>query len=136
MVNLPCTTIISAIFPFAFNSAADGIGSNNPDLQNNYNVKEDDNAEYLQLKFDVVPKLQAIGGVRIENTYMTYATQSPLTVTERSGTISYTDVLPSLHLKYSLTDDQNLRASYFASISRLVLAKLFRIKLRVSITTR
>ncbi|WP_299289466.1 TonB-dependent receptor [uncultured Mucilaginibacter sp.] len=104
--------------PFGFNSTADGIGANNPDLQNNYTVKENDNSEYLQLKFDVVPKLQVIGGVRVENTYMTYATESPLTVTQRSGTISYTDVLPSIHLKYMLTDNQNLRASYFASISR------------------
>lgn len=104
--------------PFAFNSAADGIGSNNPDLQNNYTVKENDNAEYLQVKFDVIPKLQVLGGVRVENTFMTYGTQSPETVTQRAGTISYTDVLPSLHLKYALTDNQNLRASYFASISR------------------
>ena len=104
--------------PFAFNSAADGIGSNNPDLQNNYSVKEDDNAEYLQLKFNVIPKLQVLGGVRVENTSMSYATQSPLTVTQRSGKMVYTDVLPSLHLKYTLSDNQNLRASYFASISR------------------
>jgi outer membrane receptor protein involved in Fe transport len=104
--------------PFAFNSAADGIGANNPDLQNNYHVREDDNAEYVQVKFDLFPKLQVLGGVRVENTDMSYATQSPETVTERSGTIKYTDVLPSVHLKYELTNDQNIRASYFASISR------------------
>lgn len=104
--------------PFAFNPASDGIGSNNPDLQNNFNVTENDNAEYLQLRFNIIPKLQVLGGVRVENTYMTYATESPETVTQRSGTINYTDVLPSIHLKYALTDDQNLRASYFASISR------------------
>lgn len=104
--------------PFGFTTATDGIGSNNPDLQNNYNVREDDNSEYLQFRFNVIPKLQVLGGVRVENTSMTYATQSPLTVTQRSGTISYTDVLPSLHLKYTITDNQNLRASYFSSISR------------------
>ena len=104
--------------PFGFTTATDGIGSNNPDLQNNYTVKEDDNSEYLQFKFNVIPKLQVLGGVRVENTYMSYATQSPLTVTQRSGVISYTDVLPSLHLKYTITDNQNLRASYFSSISR------------------
>ena len=104
--------------PFAFNTATDGIGSNNPDLQNNYNVKENDNAEYFQVKFNIIPKLQLLGGVRIENTDMSYATQSPETVTQRSGTIKYTDVLPSVHLKYELADNQNLRASYFASISR------------------
>lgn len=104
--------------PFGFTTAADGIGSNNPDLQNNYNIKEDDNSEYLQFKFNIILKLQVLGGVRIENTYMAYITQSPLTVTQRSGIISYTDVLPSLHLKYSINDNQNLRASYFSSISR------------------
>ncbi|QEM03194.1 TonB-dependent receptor plug domain-containing protein [Mucilaginibacter rubeus] len=104
--------------PFAFKSAADGIGSNNPDLQNNYHVTENDNAEYLQVKFDLLPKLQVLGGVRIENTDLTYNTQSPETVTQRSGNIKYTDVLPSIHLRYQLTDNQNIRASYFAAISR------------------
>lgn len=105
--------------PFGFTTATDGIGSNNPDMQNNYNIKEDDNSEYLQFRFNVIPKLQVLGGVRVENTYMTYTkTQSPITITQRSGLIEYTDVLPSLHLKYILTDNQNLRASYFASISR------------------
>jgi hypothetical protein len=104
--------------PFAFNSAADGIGSNNPDLQNNYTVKEDDNAEYAQVRFDLIENLQVLGGVRIENTLQHYDTQSPITVTQRSGTISYTDVLPSLHLRYALADNQNIRASYFASLSR------------------
>lgn len=104
--------------PFAFNPATDGIGNNNPDLQNNYHVRENDNAEYLQVKFDLFPKLQVLGGVRIENTDLTYATQSPETVTQRSGNIKYTDVLPSIHLRYQLTDNQNIRASYFAAISR------------------
>ncbi|WP_158642839.1 TonB-dependent receptor [Mucilaginibacter ginsenosidivorax] len=104
--------------PFAFNSAADGIGSNNPDLQNNYHVLENDNAEYVQVKFNLFPKLQVLGGVRVENTDMSYATQSPETVTQRNGNIKYTNVLPSVHLKYELTDNQNIRASYFASISR------------------
>jgi TonB-dependent receptor len=56
--------------------------------------------------------------VRIENTNIAYTTQSPATVNARSGTYIYTDVLPSIHLKYALTDNQNIRASYFASISR------------------
>lgn len=104
--------------PFAFNSPADAIGSNNPLLQNNYHIKEDDNAEYVQVKFDLFPKLQVLGGVRIENTNLSYATQSPPTVNQRSGKYLYTDVLPSVHLKYELTDNQNIRASYFSSISR------------------
>jgi YD repeat-containing protein len=104
--------------PFTFSPATDGIASNSPDLLNNYTVKEDDNAEYLQLKFNPLEKLQVLGGVRIENTLQSYATQAPLTVTQNHGSIQYTDVLPSIHLKYELTDHQNLRASYFSSISR------------------
>jgi hypothetical protein len=104
--------------PFGFNTVADGIGANSPDLQDNYSLKEDDNSEYLQLKFNPIDKLQILGGVRVENTLQKYETQSPLTVSQRAGTSAYTDVLPSVHLKYELTDAQNLRASYFASISR------------------
>ncbi|WP_292942231.1 TonB-dependent receptor [Mucilaginibacter sp. 44-25] len=104
--------------PFAFNTASDGIGSNNPDLNNNYTVTENDNAEYAQFKFHLFEKLQVLGGVRLENTDMRYATQSPMTVTQRSGRVLYTDVLPSLHLKYDLSSNQDIRASYFASISR------------------
>ena len=36
----------------------------------------------------------------------------------RTGNSRYTDVLPALHLKYRLTDKQNLRSSYYMSISR------------------
>jgi len=104
--------------PFAFATPSDGVGSNNSDLNNNYTFTENDNAEYAQLKFNIVPKLQLLGGARIENTLQQYETQAAITVTQRSGTIAYTDVLPSVHLKYQLSDNQNLRASYFASISR------------------
>jgi outer membrane receptor protein involved in Fe transport len=36
----------------------------------------------------------------------------------RSGSVEYTDPLPSLHLKYALTGYQNIRLSYFRSIVR------------------
>ncbi|PWK78426.1 TonB-dependent receptor [Mucilaginibacter oryzae] len=104
--------------PFAITTPAGGLGSNNDRLENNYHFIENDNAEYFQFKFNPLDKLQVLGGVRVENTDMSYATQSPITVTERSGNIKYTDVLPSIHLKYELADNQNIRASYFASISR------------------
>jgi len=104
--------------PFALSSPIDGTGNSNTNLANNYHITENDNAEYLQAKFDLLPKLQVLGGVRIENTNLSYLTQSPITVTARSGKYIYTDVLPSVHLKYALTDEQNIRASYFASISR------------------
>ncbi|NOW94683.1 TonB-dependent receptor [Mucilaginibacter sp. SG564] len=104
--------------PFTLSSPIDGTGNSNTNLANNYHITENDNAEYVQAKFDLLPKLQVLGGVRIENTNLSYLTQSPITVSARSGKYIYTDVLPSVHLKYALTDEQNLRASYFASISR------------------
>jgi TonB-dependent receptor len=42
----------------------------------------------------------------------------PKSFTGREGTVSYTDLLPSLQLKYALTDQQNIRASYFRSLVR------------------
>ena len=104
--------------PFTFASATDGIGAYNSALTNDYTAVEDINAEYLQAKFNITNRLSVLGGVRIENTYQTYNTQEPLNFSLRNGTISYTDVLPSVHFKYELTDNQNLRLSYFASISR------------------
>jgi len=103
---------------FNFNLPADGLGSNNPDLTNNYNFTEDINAQYGQFKFKLFSRLQVLGGVRIENTIQRYDTQEPLTFSQKYGSISYTDVLPSLHLDYSLGDIQNLRASYYAAVSR------------------
>ncbi|WP_448702395.1 TonB-dependent receptor domain-containing protein [Mucilaginibacter sp. AW1-3] len=104
--------------PFYFNLPADGVGSNNNDKSDNYTFKEDVNAEYLQAKFKLFDKLQVLAGVRVENTLQTYDTEEPLTFSQKYGTISYTDVLPSIHLNYALTGAQNLRLSYYASISR------------------
>ncbi|MCC8425053.1 TonB-dependent receptor [Mucilaginibacter sp. UR6-11] len=104
--------------PFYFNLPSDGIGNNNKDKSNNYAFKEDINAEYVQAKFKLFDRLQVLGGVRIENTLQSYNTEQPLTYSQKNGTISYTDVLPSLHLNYSLSDLQNLRLSYYAAISR------------------
>jgi len=64
-------------------------------------------------------KLQVLGGVRIEHTHVEDSMyQSDSLVNAVAGKFDYTDVLPSLHLKYKLTDKQNIRLSYFESISR------------------
>jgi outer membrane receptor protein involved in Fe transport len=104
--------------PFVFLSQNQATGAYNTASTNNYTATENINSEYLQVKFNLLDKLQLLGGVRVENTFQTYDTGEPITFSQRNGTISYTDVLPSIHLKYQLSDDQNLRASYFASISR------------------
>jgi len=87
----------------------------------NSNVTEDITAGYLQFKFHLLDnKLQVLGGARIENTQLWYATPTVDAHYAVGTTASYyyTDVLPSLHLKYALEDNQALRLSYFKSIAR------------------
>ena len=62
---------------------------------------------------------EVLGGVRFENTAFSWITQAPINVKGRTGNIGYSDVLPSVHLKYKFKDRKSqLRSSYFASISR------------------
>jgi len=63
-------------------------------------------------------KLQVLGGVRIEYTNQHYNTAAPETYNLKYGRIWYTDVLPSLHLKYEINKKQNIRLSYFNSLVR------------------
>ena len=85
---------------------------------NNYNFKEDILAGYVQAKLNITQKLEVLGGVRVENTKQKYVTVMPDNIDAKEGTIKYTDILPSLHFKYALSEKQNLRLSYFKSISR------------------
>jgi len=112
----PFTTIDNA--QFGFLNANAGMGGINTISLNDYTATENINSEYLQFKFNLLEKLQVLGGLRAENTWDNYNTTAGVTVNERSGTISYLDVLPSLHFKYELSDDQNLRLSYYEAISR------------------
>ena len=83
----------------------------------NYDATEDIVAGYGQVKTDFGP-LQVLGGVRVEYTDQR-VTPAPTDV----KLVPYQDVLPSLHLRYALTPNQNLRLSYFAGLSRPSLAE-------------
>ncbi|MDB5144292.1 MAG: hypothetical protein JWQ66_3005 [Mucilaginibacter sp.] len=89
----------------------------------NYTAFEDISAGYGEFKL-TLNKLDVIGGVRVEGTKQGYDTNPVVLVTTSSAEKTYTDVLPSLQLKYKLTDLSNLRASYFKSISRPALFEL------------
>ncbi|NML40248.1 TonB-dependent receptor [Chitinophaga sp. G-6-1-13] len=102
----------------AFNPTQNGSGSVSALTANNYTAHEKITAGYVQAKFMLLPLLQVLGGVRVENTQQDYTTVMPAEFSGRSGTIHYTDVLPSVHLKYLLRTNQNIRLSYFKSISR------------------
>ena len=107
------TTIDKAIFSFRPESYAYADSAN----ANNYTAKERIAAGYVQAKINL-SKLQILGGVRLENTNQSYVSQLPVTATGKTGKIQYLDVLPSLHLKYRLSDRENVRLSYFKGISR------------------
>jgi hypothetical protein len=86
--------------------------------ENNYTAHEQISAGYAEAKILVAQKLQIIGGVRLEHTGQNYSSMISTALIGKTGSFNYTDVLPGLHLRYMLTDRQNLRLSYFASISR------------------
>ena len=102
------------------------IGSN-PVAQldgNNYTFSEDISAGYIQGKWKLTSKLEALGGVRVENTRQKYNTALPDVTDYKYGTISYTDVLPSLQFKYQLGRAQAFRASWYKAIARPQFAEL------------
>lgn len=83
----------------------------------NYESEETVSAAYLQARF-LVGNLQILGGARVENTDFSWVTNAPDRTPGRIGSMTYTNVLPSLHLKYMPYEKTNYRFSYFASISR------------------
>lgn len=115
-VKQPFTTIDNA--QFGFLNAEDGNGSYNTVSLNDYRATENVHAEYIQAKFNLLDRLQVLGGVRAEHTWDNYNTDAGITVDGRSGTIDYWDVLPDIHLKYALGANQNIRLSYYEGISR------------------
>ncbi|WP_143309073.1 TonB-dependent receptor [Chitinophaga vietnamensis] len=100
-----------------FNPSSNGSGSVTAITPNTYTAHEYITAGYVQVKFLLLPKLQVLGGVRIENTQQDYTTVMPAEFDARYGKIHYTDVLPSIHFRYMM-GNQQLRLSYFKSISR------------------
>lgn len=76
------------------------------------------NAEYIQGKWNLSNKLELLGGVRAEHTNQHYETLLTNDVQAKSGTIKYTDMLPSAQIKYALNSNQNLRFAYYRAIAR------------------
>ncbi len=107
---------------FVFNNAGDG-GAKVTD-GNNYVGNERIAAGYVQAKVLLAQRLQVLGGVRVEHTNQRYNSQLPVTETGRDAVYNYQDILPSVHVKYLLSEHQNLRLSYFKGISRPSLVEL------------
>lgn len=107
----PFTDIYSAQWS-VFNSA--GSGAYDP---NAYTADEKVTAAFLQAKWQL-ERLDVVGGLRWENTLQDFATSKQSITAVTAATIKYYDFLPSLNLKYRLASMQNLRLSYYKSISR------------------
>ena len=105
---------------FQFNT-----GDGTPSLNgNNYTFEEKITAGYLQGKWNLSNNLELLGGFRAENTNQHYETLLTNDVQAKSGTIQYTDVLPSAQMKYALAPNQNLRFAYYRAIARPGFAEL------------
>ncbi|MBB6125907.1 TonB-dependent receptor [Mucilaginibacter lappiensis] len=89
----------------------------------NYTAYENITAGYGEFKL-TLEQLDITGGVRIEGTEQGYDTHPVVLDIRSNAKKTYTDVLPSLNLKYKLNDKANLRASYFKSIARPALYEL------------
>jgi outer membrane receptor protein involved in Fe transport len=87
----------------------------NPDT---YTAHEYVGAGYFSLGWKG-SRMEYLAGVRYEHTQQDFVSSVDPTVSYgKEGSISYADLLPSLQLKYRLTEHQQLRASWFKSISR------------------
>jgi len=83
----------------------------------NFDASENVLAYYGMVKANF-SKLQMIGGLRIENTLQGYSMLFPAGEKRPSEEYTYVDFLPSLHLKYALTSNHNLRASYYRATNK------------------
>lgn len=97
------------------NQQLQGNAINNP---GNYRAWEDIQAGYGMVKTNL-GKLQLLGGMRVEFTYMANEhnqidPQMPLA----HARFAYYDILPSFHMNYNLTEKQNLRLSFYQAINR------------------
>lgn len=90
-------------------------------LAGNYTAEENIVAGYIQADQNF-GDLKVLAGVRIERTSFDYVGNEVLDeetlVREITGSDDYTNVLPSLHLRYNFTDDIIVRAAWTNSIAR------------------
>ncbi len=82
-----------------------------------YDATEKVGAGFIQVKAQN-PTTEIVGGVRAEHTDQGYAMRFQIGEALPTGSQVYTDILPSLHLKYSPVTRTNYRASYYRSINR------------------
>ena len=83
----------------------------------NYDASEKIGAAYGMVKY-TRPGWELIAGLRVEHTDQGYRLKFPTGNADPEGNQRYTDVLPSLHAKYNVHRNANLRFSYARAINR------------------
>ncbi|HVZ25170.1 MAG TPA: TonB-dependent receptor, partial [Sediminibacterium sp.] len=83
----------------------------------NYDASEKIAAGYLQGNL-TSSKFEVVAGVRAENTDQGYHLDHVVQGLKNDGDQKYTDVLPSVNMKFKLNGKTNLRASYYEAINR------------------
>lgn len=102
---------------FQFNGTTAAQGS--PVNPLTYSASEKIAAYYVQATVLIHQKFSVLGGARVENTEQGWKTaQDPKIAPGAQGTVTYQDILPSVHLKYTLNNKQDLRLSWFSGINR------------------
>lgn len=89
--------------------------SNRTELRNNYDAESDINAAYGMLELPLFNRLKFIGGARLEQTNIKTVSKD---TTSPVGELDNLDLLPSLNLIYTLSDDMNLRAAFTKTLAR------------------
>jgi len=117
------TTIPNAKFIFTGADTVNAKGSSATD-PGVYTFLENVQGAYAMVKYDITDRLNFIAGFRGEHTYQSYYSQLPVIFPGKTATITYTDYLPSINIKYAVTNEQAIRASYYVSILRPAFADL------------
>ncbi len=88
----------------------------------NYNADEKITSAYAMIDYQLSTNLSTIIGVRVENTnidYIGYAFDTEEeTISETSGSNSYSNWLPGIHLKYDVSPSTVLRLAWTNSLAR------------------
>ncbi|HVW95414.1 MAG TPA: TonB-dependent receptor [Mucilaginibacter sp.] len=116
------TSIPEAKFTFDQNPG-NAIGSASTD-PGTYTFTENIQGGYGMAEYNINSKLNLTFGLRAEHTYQYYYSNLPAYLAGKTATITYTDFLPDINAKYTLTNNQALRASYFTSVLRPAFADL------------
>ena len=88
-------------------------------VANSYDGTETIAAAYAMGTVAILPRLRAVVGARVETTdIFVESRDSSLEASRRIGEITSTDVLPSLNMIYSPSENANVRASFTQTLAR------------------